>query len=139
MDKKIPTPEEYHKFLKGLQFANIRITNLNAKIDHELFLENKEHKLIINDKATYKKTDVGFDIENKFTLSSKAKGNKIILKIDCNFLLSFNSEIEISYGYFEIYRNLSLRFNTVPFFREVVHSITSRMDIPHLVIPLWTR
>lgn len=41
--------------------------------------------------------------------------------------------------YFAIYSQVSLPINIWPFFRELVHATTSRMNIPPLTLPLVKR
>lgn len=136
MNEKIP-PQEYKRILDGIQLENILIKNINAKIDHEILKEGL--KININDKSSYTETEDGFVVEDKFSLSSLNKDRKIALKIECTYILSFTSSCKITQDFFDVYKEISLPLNVWPFFREIVNSMTSRMNIPPLTLPLLKR
>ena len=136
MKEKIP-PQEYKRILDGIQLENVLVKNINAKIDHEILKEGL--KINIKDNASYSLKDDGFIVEDKFSLYSRDKDRKIAIKIECTYVLSFTSSCTITEEFFDIYKEISLPLNVWPFFREFVNSITSRMNIPPLTLPLLIR
>jgi preprotein translocase subunit SecB len=133
---KIP-PEKYRKILRGIELKNILLSSLKADINHELISEGM--KINIKDDATYEIKNDEFVVKNKYSLSARNSDNKTVLKIESVFIIVFVSKEEITEEFFEIYKNLSLPLNVWPFFRELVNSITSRMNIPPLTLPLLKR
>lgn len=128
------SPEEYRRILDGIELKNILISNIKADLKHELLTEGM--KIVIKDDAQYEMREDDFIIKNKYILTAKNQANKIALKIECVFIVVFETKYEITDGFFEIYKDLSLPLNVWPFFRELVNSTTARMNIPPLTLPL---
>ena len=57
------------------------------------------------------------------------------LEIDAKYRLIFNAEVPVPKGFFEVFQDLNLCLTTMPYFRELVTSITGRMEIPTLTLP----
>lgn len=131
------SPEEYREILDGIQLENLFVKALKSQVDHTLFSEGMT--ISIRDKASYSNVEDGFTVEHKYTLASKNEEKKTAIKIECTYVLAFSSENDISDEFFEIYKDISLPLNVWPFFRELVHSITTRMNIPPLTLPLLKR
>ena len=131
------SPEKYRTILEGIEFDNILLKNSKSHIDHDLISEGMS--ISIKDDATYKLVNDGFIVEDRYILTSKNKDRKIVLKIECTYQLYFKSHQNISDDFFDVYKNYSLPLNVWPFFREFVNSMTSRMSIPPLVLPLLKR
>ena len=128
------SPDEYRRILDGIELKNILISNIKADLKHELLTEGM--KIVIKDDAQYEMREDDFIIKNKYILTAKNQANKIALKIECVFIVVFETKYEITDGFFEIYKDLSLPLNVWPFFRELVNSTTARMNIPPLTLPL---
>ena len=129
-------PKRYREILKGIQLDTIALRALKANIHRE----NMEGsmKIEFRENASYKNTEEGFEVSAQYVLIGKNK-RRIALRVDCTYDLFFTSEEEIDDEFFEIYKEFSLPLNLWPFFRELVHSITSRMNIPPLTLPLLKR
>lgn len=134
--KKI-SPENYKKILSGIELQNIQLSDFKASIKNELLSEGME--IAIKEKAKYKNEDDEFIVTNIYTLTAKNKEKKIALKIEGVYIVTFESSHEVSDEFFDIYKKLSLPLNVWPFFRELVNSTTSRMNIPPFTLPLLKR
>ena len=62
--------------------------------------------------------------------------SKIAIKIDATFTLVFKSEAPINDTIFQEYKRRVLHFTVWPFLRELTHSMTSRMGLPALTLPM---
>jgi len=131
------SPEKYREILEGIELQSISLKTIKATIAHE----NLSDKMNISfkDEAFYTYEEDGFLVENKYILTAKNNQRKNVLKIECIYLLYFTSVEEITDDFFEIYKEISLPLNVWPFFRELVNSVTSRMNIPPLTLPLLKR
>lgn len=118
------SPDEYRQILDGIELKNILISNIKADLKHELLTEGM--KIVIKDDAQYEIKDDDFVIRDKYTLNAKNQANKIALKIECVFIVVFETKYKITEAFFEIYKDLSLPLNVWPFFRELVNSTTAR-------------
>jgi preprotein translocase subunit SecB len=130
------TPEHYRQILDGIELLDIALIKLNSSINHDNL--SASMKVAIKDSATFENDEQGFRVEDKYTLTSK-KDNKIGLKIEAVYRIRFQSETDITDDFFDIYKSISLPLNIWPFFRELAHSVTSRMNIPPLSLPLIKR
>ena len=129
-------PKRYREILKGIQLDTIALRSLKAHIHRE----NMEGsmKIELQESAAYRNAEDGFEVSAQYVLIGKSK-RRIALRVDCTYDLFFTSEEEINDEFFEIYKEFSLPLNLWPFFRELVYSITSRMNIPPLTLPLLKR
>jgi preprotein translocase subunit SecB len=131
------SPEEYRKILNGIDLKNILLSDLKATIKHELLSEDM--KIGIKEDAQYSYEEDELIVKNKYVLTAKNKEKKTVLKIEGSFIVIFESQSEIDDNFFNIYKEISLPLNVWPFFRELVNSTTSRMNIPPLTLPLLKR
>ena len=134
-EKEKIDPKLYSKILKGIEFKKIYLTELKSEINHDLLQDNI--KINIEYEAEYKNFDTGFNVIVKYHIDAVNKNDETAIHFDIIYNLEFNSESEISEGFFEIYKDLSLPLNVWPFVRELVNSVTSRMYIPPLTLPLF--
>lgn len=130
-------PKEYRRILEGIELENLILKESKTEINHELISENMA--VSSKDNATYIITKDGFAVENKHTVIVKNKDKKNVIRIEGTFLILFNSREAITDAFFDIYKNISLPLNVWPFFREFVNSMTARMNIPPLTLPLLKR
>lgn len=129
------SPEKYREFLDGIELEKIYVKEVFSQIEHDLLPESL--KVNISDDTSYENTDDGFIITSKYSLNVKNKSRKIVLKISAAYVVEFLSETALTDDIFEIYKEYSLPLNVWPFFRELCNSITSRMNIPPLTLPLY--
>ena len=57
------------------------------------------------------------------------------LKLDARYCVIFNMNEPVPSGFFEVFRGLNLKMTTLPYFRELVASVTARMELPTLTLP----
>ncbi len=136
MSEKIK-PEEYRRLLEGIELENIILKASKTEINHELLSENMT--VSSKENASYTITKDGFDVENKHIVIVKNKDKKNVIRIEGNFLILFHSKEAITDAFFDVYKEISLPLNVWPFFREFVNSMTARMNIPPLTLPLLKR
>lgn len=131
------TPQNYAEILKGLELKSIGLISCKSIIDRENF--NVNLSISIKDEATFKKNEEGeIEILHKYRLNGKdTKLKKIAIKIECAFCLTFSSKKNFSQDFFEIFKSINLPVNSWPFFREFIFTLTSKMNIPPLTLPLF--
>jgi preprotein translocase subunit SecB len=130
------SPENFRKILNGIDLNDIVLTDISATINHSLM--PGKVTVAIDDNASYKNIENGFSVENSYTLTIK-NHRKVALKIEATYLIMYSSKIEISDDFFDIYKEFSLPLNIWPYFRELVNTITSKMNIKPLTLPLLKR
>ena len=138
-DKFKMAPEEYRKILDGITLKNLSLLETNAKIKSNLKSFDKMN-IDIEEEAKFEVNDDEIIITQRYNLTGRPIGKKnAILTISAVFALHLESEKEFTEDFFEIYKGLSLPLNTWPFLREFANSMTARMNIPPLTLPLLKR
>lgn len=142
MQEKSLSPAEYKELLSHVSLYSINMESCSSQIRRNFldksFLPDKSLKINIEDKTKYDLTDENTVIfTHNFLLVGTKKNKKDFgLKIECSFAVKFTSEVSLSTDFLDIYGKFNLHLNTWPYFREFVQSITSRMGIPPLTMPL---
>ncbi|GBE27546.1 hypothetical protein BMS3Bbin03_01473 [bacterium BMS3Bbin03] len=133
--KKKMTNKEYSNLLKNIEINSIVLLELEAK-RYPASIEKDMGFHIKHEPEFVKANCNDFDIIDLYTITARS-GRKNIFKIRIKWLLSFSSEVEVNEEFFAVYAERSLILNTYPYVREIVQSITSKMDVPPLVMPLY--
>jgi len=139
LGQKRITPEQYRKILLGLELKNLFLISCSSKFDRASVGADVNVK--VDDKATFGRKEKN-EIEIRQTYSFGAKNQtskKNYLTIKCEYCLSYSSKEEFTEEFFEMFKRANLHINSWPFFRELVYSLTSRMYIPPITLPLLKR
>ncbi|MDD5224719.1 MAG: hypothetical protein PHE84_12090 [bacterium] len=140
-NKKLMLPEEYLRLLKGFEIKDICLTSSTYSIDKNKITENKQTDidLHIEIEASFKlsetKKEAIFYAKNYLFGKIKNEDPKII-EIRTTFELFFSSSEEINNEFLNIYNDVSLPLNVVPYFREFVQNLTQRSGVRPIVLPL---
>ncbi len=129
-------PETYTKILNGIELKNIHLESFKGKLD--LKVKPKSPVVDISGKANFTTGhDDCIEVSQEWTIIGKDIETKSqFLEISVTYCLILTSQEEFSKDFFEIYERTSLPLNTWPFVREFVNSMTARMNIPPLTLPL---
>ena len=137
MEFKI-SPEEYSKILGGMELNDISLVESSAKCslrsmqvdDLIIELTNDSELSVLSDKVSL--------VNEHFRLQVKEpNSDRAAVSIEAVFRLSFSTKTRPTEEFFEIYQSRSLKLNSWPYFREFIQSMTSRMNIPPLTLPLF--
>jgi len=128
--------DEYQDILKSIELEDISLRNLTLKTDEEQF--GKEFKLNIKPKARCQVEDDTIYFFYKFTFIAKSPDKeKTAIRIVPEYKITYTktSKTKIDPEFFEIFPEASLKFIVWPYFRELVQSTISRMNLPPLILP----
>jgi hypothetical protein len=129
------SPEKYREILNGLRLESISLVEVNAHLDRDL-LEAPLH-IISDSKGKYQKRQNKVTIFDTYIISVRGKNeDKPAMSIKATFELVFTSNRDFTAGFFEIYKKTNLHLHVWPYMRELVNSLTSRMNIPPITLPL---
>ena len=138
MEKKFKMePKTYSKYLDSVRLLNISLRESKTKYFGDL-QPPKKQELSVSDSTNYSKKEDLYEILQKYVITGKT-GKKKILEISATFCVILKSDKELSDEFFEIYNEISLPINTWPFLREFANSMTARMNISPLTLPLLRR
>lgn len=141
MGKKNPdefrlSPQDYRAMLKHVQLEDISLEECSAKVRRDK--PDKSVGIAVKDKISAElqgENSVQIDHSYELVASPGAKKD-FVLKIACVFRLRYSSNEPLTEDFLEIFRKRNVPLNTWPFFRELVQSITQRMNLPPLTLPL---
>lgn len=131
--------EKYKVILKGLTLENLSLTKCSCSINREE--SSPDTSISITDKSSFKLIESGkIEISQAYHLIAKNQSSKKkLLEIQYEICAAYNSKEEFTEEFFTIFKKINLPINTWPFFREFVSSMTSRMYIPPITLPLLKR
>jgi preprotein translocase subunit SecB len=134
-------PQEYRSMLKSIQLENIWLEECSAKIRKDKTVDNSPVEVSVNDKLSYEIiTENLLHISHSFeVIATPGSKKEFVFKIASTFKLRYSSEAPLSESFVEIFKDRNVPINTWPYFREFVQSITQRMNIPPLTLPLLKR
>jgi len=131
------SPEIYRKILSGILLDRIYLFSL--KVDFNDTLKPDGIELKIKEKPSYEIEDNNLVVSYSYELQGvSSNDNTRFFKIKSIFKIIYDVEniAEINDEFFEIFSHFTLEILMWPYFRELVQSITSRMSIPPLTLPM---
>jgi preprotein translocase subunit SecB len=134
-------PRKYSQILRGISFDEIYLESSSVAHNRESLLKQKELEISIRDRASCIQQDNKIRVTHKYFLTAKnsATEKDIVIKISVNFCLIYSTSSPFEKEFFEIFKNVNLPVNSWPYFREFVQSMTQRMNIPPITLPLVKR
>lgn len=131
------SPDAYQSILKRIELKDLSIIESKTKLNEEFHAPKLELK--INDNSTFETTENEFRVFSRYTF--KAKGEEksspfVEMVVKFQLIYDLRDCPEISKDFFDIYEELSLGFIIWPYFREFVQNMLSRMNLPHLTLPM---
>lgn len=137
---KVPkmSAQEYFEVLKGVALDDLYLEECASQVKKEIIEASGELPFTWNDEVPYEiKSSNRFRVKHRLELvASPGKGKDFVLKISCTFVLDYSSKQELSADFLTIFADRNVRLNTWPYFRELVQSMTQRMNLTPLVLPL---
>lgn len=127
-------PKEYNRLLNEIELEDLYLSETSAtlfKRDWEVdaSLDLKENSSLIEIKDNKATMRVNYELLAK-------SGETLILKINVKYIVTFTFKGEVTENFFKLYSVYSLPIQTYPFFRELINSTVSKMDLPQLWLPL---
>lgn len=132
------SPEAYHAYLASLDLTSIILEEVSTSVNRQLvkdvsafdFRLNREMRLAPSE-ATRPELLLYYDIQGLYK-------TKYVIRIKATYRLTFTSSEELPLDFFAIYGGGSADIQVWPYLREFASSLTSRMGVPQLLLPLLT-
>ena len=130
------TPQEYRAVLKDVELEEVMLEEASAKIHRDKL--DKSLEISIDEKITHEiQGDTVLSVHHFYTLIAPPGSKKdYFLKLTCAFGLKYSTKTALSESFIEIFKDTNIPLNTWPYFREFAQSMTQRMNIPPLTLPL---
>jgi preprotein translocase subunit SecB len=134
------SPEKYADILNGIDLISLYLKSSKCSVDPDDF-EESSIQLRVQDDASFEiNENKEVLVIHKYRLSAKKQNSrKRSLYIECEYCLRYSSNEAFSEEFFDIFKKINLPINSWPFFREYAHSMTARMNLPPLTLPLFKR
>lgn len=132
------SPQAYQEIVNDLSLEEIVLKELTLKV----YDENQSSDLTLSTTRNYKKEIIdGFILNDlKYSLTAKDEtAEKTYFKIAAKYRLKYNCDCDpetLSDDFFKIFLNFTLEIIIWPYFRELVQSLVSKMNLPPLVLPM---
>lgn len=126
-------PKLYQQTLETLHLQTVCLEEVHSVCDREA-LEKGGVTINIGDKAFARQTPTKYYAYIQYHLAGQQE-ETVTLRLDARYCMIFETETPIPPGFFDVFRVLNLKMTTLPYFRELVASVTGRMELPTLTIP----
>ncbi len=144
--KQKPTPitadNEYTRFLKSIEPVIISLVESRFRADRDQYFNEESKRLSIAWRCIpFKVKDDCFDAHATLVVklgSAKAR-SKPSVEINATFEMHFHGAKPINRAFVDRFADSEVRLVIWPYFREYVSSVSGRMYIPPIILPLGTR
>ncbi len=133
------SPEEYKKILDSLQLDNIYIIDLSAKLNESAL--GSDLDLEIKDKYSFTLEPHNIlKIIYSYTLTAKSEqSDKNAVVIKARYAVKYlilSENILITKDFVDIFVQLTVSLLLWAYFRELIHSLMSKMALPPFILPM---
>ncbi len=140
---EIPTdllePEQYQAEVGSVSFTDIYFKSGDWLVRPETLGEKNRIEVgFETEKTIIDPTRVTFEQNFKLRVRTRHE-RKFPVIVNCVIVTNCVSDWKHNEKFWRTYEVVSLPVITVPFFREFVHSMTSKMGIAPIIVPPWTR
>ncbi len=143
---KIKTPyiteEEFFHILQRLEILHIDVDDFSGKVFNRgrLIARDTKRKVGVTEKSEFRCGDdteviVWHSYQVTVMAEDEEKDEKLLM-LALKFRLLYDSKEPFTQEFFEQFRQLSLRVQTLPFARAWIHDHCLRMGVPPLIMPL---
>ena len=127
------TPDLYRQTLERLELQTVCLEEIHSFCDREA-LEQGGITINVEEETFARQTPTRYYAYIHYHLMG-AQAESAALKLDARYCMIFDMDEQVPTGFFDVFRELNLRMTTLPYFRELVASITGRMELPTLTLP----
>lgn len=134
------SPEDYGKILRGLKLERTTLISCEAKVDMvlaaEAFQQPEGPSTRVDGSVTFNSDHDGIlVVHHSHALISRHR-RKTVTSIKADYVLVFRASEPTTKEFLDVFERIAVPSYTWPYFRELVGSMTSRMDLPKLLLPL---
>jgi hypothetical protein len=135
------SPQKYANTLKEIELNEIYLESSSTEFKRENLELQKNLEVGIRDRASFEQKKNRLKVLHRYYLTIKLHESEgdFVAKISANFYLIFTTKNKIENDFFEIFKEINLKLNSWPYFREFVQNMTQRMNIPPLTLPFFKR
>jgi preprotein translocase subunit SecB len=133
------SPAEYQQVIKEINLVSISLIDCSAKLDSSC-RDGKMNVTIKEESALYRDRESRVRIIHTYKMDVRSESSKAsFVFMNASFEVLLDNISNFSDEAFEIYKTVNLPVITLPYFRELVQSITARMNIAPITLPFIKR
>lgn len=134
------SPDVYSKFLQHVELKNVRMTSAEIRRVAEPGPGAQLGYEARATKRTYQEMEDGFAATlNYLVRMRETTADSLVGEIKVAVTAEYSSDEPMNDEIFEVFGELNLPLNVFPYIREFVHSATTRMGFPGLILPTVKR
>jgi hypothetical protein len=138
---KLPPPEEYGRFVAGLDLQRVRLIESTIRASEPMSPDPSNNEVKLEETYSAISTEDGFEAMGIFRVQVKKRETNIeqgIIEVKFGFLYFSDMKLDVDDfpGYFEIFKQLVLPINVWPFAREYIQNSIVRMGWAPFTLPL---
>ena len=131
----------YNNLVKNIDIADISLREMSCKSADDLYNNDIFGALRLNIQSSTKDIILNQDgsiiFKKSFILTGKYKNKQVIsIKVLYDVVYIMKVAMDIEDKYLQLFGDKNVPINVWPFFREICHSLTSKMSIPPLTLPV---
>jgi hypothetical protein len=133
--KEKMTGTEYGELLRQTSLTAIILERLEAVADRKAITADQSIQLRIRRDLSAAAGDGSPGVCLRYFVWGNA-GRRRVVTIRATYRVALNSEVPLTPEFLSIYAHSSADLNVWPYLRELANSLTRRMDLPALTLPL---
>lgn len=132
--------EEYARFLQQIELRNVVLTSADVRRLGDTSLGARLEYEAKATKRTYEPVREGFQSTLNYLVRMKEVETGVpVGEVRVAITAYYSSDEPMTDEVFEVFGDLNLPLNVYPYVREFVHSATTRMGFPGLILPTVKR
>jgi hypothetical protein len=131
-------PEEYVRILRGISLSGVSLTRCQTVVNRGVAesIDGTPIPVTFTDEAEFQREDGGVIVRHKYSVRAR-RGRKTLFSLKAEFAVKMVTDHGFTEAFFSAFRETSLPLVTWPYLRELVGSMTERMELPTLHLGLW--
>jgi len=131
------SPKEYKKIVDSIHLAEISLIELSATVSRTKLMQLEKPRFRLYDNFEIDHSEDFYRLKGNFQVDVPKKGRgENPLKIVATYSVRFDGPDKIPEDFWILYKEMLLPFQIWPYFRELVQSLTGRMNIPPITLPI---
>ncbi len=133
------SPEDYQRILKNVKLVDIQLTKINAELNENFSSDIQNLNVNVKERKRHKIENGFLVFYYNYTLNLTDKENTqtfITLKAQYKINYKIEANITVPEEFVKIFAEYTVSMIIWPYFRELVYSTLSRMELPPLILPM---
>lgn len=136
---KLLSPEEYKNYIPFVHLVDTYFKSSEWEVDKSKLSNENQISISVENNITEINTESVEFVQNYKLRVTPEDQRKVAVKINCEIISACESDKELSEKFWITYAERTLPVVTFPLFREYAFSVSGKMGIKPIIVPLWKR